>query len=684
MNSPLTFLSQLSQFAKRCDHRFGVVIRGQQQWQYALVEQYISNLPNPRVFQIGGTSFTTGIEALPMKKGHALLGRECDVLVCDFTSVFDANGFTAAAGALVGGGMLFIIPPEQSNTEQSLMGEWLDARIDPLVSINQGQSLPVLPDDGMTTSSVDERFHQQKEAVSLIHKVLKGHRKRPLIITADRGRGKSSALGIASAEIMAEKPLTIFITAPSPKAVQPVFEHAEKLLKSVERISATCIRHNGAELRFVAPDELLTLRNECDLLLVDEAAAIPLPMLKRMVEHYHRLVFSTTVHGYEGSGRGFGLKFQTWLSQHRPGWKLYQIDQPIRWAEHDPLEQWLFDTFLLDAEAAELSDNLPREHSTLTWELIDKTQSIKSPEKLTQCFALLVEAHYQTSPNDLMQLLEDPNMRLFGLFHEDACIGCVLTVDEGQLDSELVSAIQLGKRRPRGHLAPSILANHLGLGEAAEQKCMRIMRIAVHPDVQRCGNGQEMLSYLKREAIGRYDYLATSFGATRDLVDFWFDSGFILSHVGSQRDQASGCHALLMVHPLNETSKSWSEEVQSNFNANLDYLFSSTLNELEPEMVRALYSKLPCCGRGTQNPVLIQNYVGGGNSFDSVAYLLERLIRSLSADELGRVSDLLICKVIQKRSWAKCVLNYGLIGRKQAEAQLRNDVSRLLSDLHCK
>ncbi|MCZ8488996.1 hypothetical protein O9992_23135 [Vibrio lentus] len=30
-------------------------------------------------------------------------------------------------------------------------------------------------------------------------------------------------------------------------------------------------------------------------------------------------------------------KFESWL-EHRPGWKGYKLEQPIRWSNHDPLE----------------------------------------------------------------------------------------------------------------------------------------------------------------------------------------------------------------------------------------------------------------------------------------------------------------------------------------------------------
>lgn len=44
-------------------------------------------------------------------------------------------------------------------------------------------------------------------------------------------------------------------------------------------------------------------------LIVDEAAAIPGPLLRQLVTRFPRTLLTTTVQGYEGTGRGFLLKF---------------------------------------------------------------------------------------------------------------------------------------------------------------------------------------------------------------------------------------------------------------------------------------------------------------------------------------------------------------------------------------
>ncbi|MEF1228208.1 GNAT family N-acetyltransferase, partial [Vibrio fortis] len=542
-------------------------------------------------------------------------------------------------------------------------------------------AMPALPEVVVTPDGFD-KYEQQKLAIEAIEKVMFGHRKRPLVLTADRGRGKSSALGIASANIIkAKSSVTIVVTAPNVKAIQPLFEHAQKLLPNSSMENRHTLVHEQSKIVFVAPDEVLRTQPDCDLLLVDEAAAIPLPMLKRVVESYHRMVFSTTVHGYEGSGRGFGIKFEKWLSEQRPNWRSFKLEQPIRWNVNDTLESWLFDTFLLDSDIEGLPKDVELEG--WSWHQFDKQTLLDNPKVLTQCFGLLVSAHYQTSPNDLIQLLDNPQMSLHALFSDQHCLGCILTVEEGALSHELIQDVQLGKRRPRGHLAPTLLANHLGLDKAAVQKCLRIMRIAVHPDIQGQGLGHRMIGHLVK-ANSEFDYLATSFGATDELVDFWCSNGFVSVHLGHQRDQSSGCHSLLMCRTLNEESRHWVEEGSLYFYSGLRYLLSTTYSSLEPAIVRSLLSSQPRRLLVEDINPLLSYYVEGGNSFDSVGFILENLIYNLSKVHLEQTSDLLLWKVVQKRTWTECSELANLAGRKQTESTLRHDLGLLLSNLQCK
>ena len=54
--------------------------------------------------------------------------------------------------------------------------------------------------------------------------------------------------------------------------------------------------------------------NAADLLVIDEAAAIPLPLVKSMLGSY--LIFmASTINGYEGTGRSLSIKLISQLQK---------------------------------------------------------------------------------------------------------------------------------------------------------------------------------------------------------------------------------------------------------------------------------------------------------------------------------------------------------------------------------
>lgn len=666
------FLSQLQHQVSAAFQRVGVVISGDSDWQDQVINEFHQYQQHQTWFCMGDWQWADDY-CVSVKQGHMLLGRECEVLLFDARQGFDANSFSAAIGSLVGGGILIIIVPTQTSNDPAQ--QWLKAQWDKLIVLEQHRPIPSVP--AFSSAARPTKYLQQLDAIAAIEKVITGHRKRPLVLTADRGRGKSSALGIASANLLVKKPLRILVTAPSLKAVEPVFVHASRGTKDGHRIRKDRLDVGQGSLQFVAPDELLNRLPECDLLLVDEAAAIPVPLLKRITEHYHRLVFSSTVNGYEGCGRGFTLKFVDWLKANRPGMHVCHLKQPIRWSETDHLEAWSYDAFLLDAEIRQSSLELSGQ---IQLTKMDKQQLIASPMLLRECFALLVNAHYQTSPNDLLHLLQDERSHMWVAKDQHHIVGVMLTVEEGDLDDDIICDIAIGKRRPRGHLTPITIVNQLGYPQVGRLSTLRIMRIAVHPSLHRHGVGQSMLKLLEATLDSHISYLSTSFGATDELIQFWLKAGYQPIRLGTTRDAASGCYSLLMVRQTEDQQQVWIDEASALMHEQLSRSVIQTYPKIEASLYRRLLQSPSRTDKLHPNKLtLIHNYCQGGGSYESVLLWLQQWLLQSGLDS---TSDLLISKVFLNHDWAMCAKQFQLAGRKQVEQRLRSEIKQRLKQIY--
>jgi len=672
MNLLLQKLSKLTLMAEQQNHRFLVRLKGSIEWQQALVSQFVQEKNYSDVITLGTVSID-GAMALNYKQGSAVLGMESDCLFYDSSDGFDANSFTAASGTLKGGGVMFINFVHQG----TVACDWIEQQLANAICIEQDSQEFKLPNPAAEQQTLAP-FYEQKKAVELIKKVATGHRKRPLVLTADRGRGKSSALGMAAATLMKERKIRILITAPARKAVDPLFKHAIQLLPDDSVIEKNSIRLADSCLSFVSPDELELEQHECDLLMVDEASAIPLPLLISLTSRYYRTVFSSTVHGYEGCGRGFTVKFYPWLDKHNPGWKGEHLSQAIRWNENDPLETWVFNSFLLNTELPQL--NLPAEtlQKGADFQLVSKQQLLNKPTLLKRCFSLLVNAHYQTTPNDLMQLLEDDSVHLFTSSFGKQLAGCIIAKQEGGISGTLADDIARGLRRPKGHLVPALIASQMGISAALKCKGLRIMRIAVSPQLQNRGFGSELIQQLYKQNPLDVDYLSTSYGVTPELFSFWQKNRFEPVKLGSRRDHASGTHSLLMLRVIR--SKDWHQAAFEYFIPNLTSLLPDTFSQLDPKLVIALLK-----GRCHKRQPLPESYSGlsrlyaqGGSSYESVFFALQALLLDTLANNRVPPSPLLVSKILQRKSWAQISREYQLTGRKQSEAEIRKSLLSLL------
>ncbi len=608
------------------------------------------------------------VEIIDQKKALSFLGQEIDAVIYNMHNAFDPNAFGAVSGTIRGGGYLILLRPNkipESSLFLTRFNQILEnsSQIN-FLNINDSQEL-LLKTPPRKTYADTFATQDQENAVAAIIKVVTGHRRRPLVITSDRGRGKSAALGIAAAKLSEQGIKNIIICAPSKQTAEVVFKHANK---------ESC-------LTFYSPDELQRQKPKADLVLVDEAAAIPIPLLTSFLDQYSRIVFASTQHGYEGSGRGFSINFPKILELKTPQWKSCELKTPIRWQENDSLEAFTFDALLLNAEALEDSLIKNTKIDDCLFKQINKQDLLNNNLKLKQLFGLLVSAHYQTKPSDLLQLLDDESMQIFCLEANHAIVAVALVITEGKIDPDLSADIFAGKRRLQGHLIAQSLSSNIGIEAAIELSGERISRITVHPQLQTKGFGTHLINKVFENSNA--DYLSTCYGATEPLVYFWKEIDFKTVHLGIKRDASSGSHSVTMIKAKTHAGIELSEQAQLIFNHSFPQLLSDSFKNLEPSIVFSLLTNV----NNVFNPDDLKRlsaFAHESRGYENSLYLLCELVLSKLTDNQHLSENekhILIYKVLQKHSWETVKLKMGkqVSGKKEALILLRSAVSKLLN-----
>ncbi|MCP4595074.1 GNAT family N-acetyltransferase [Neptuniibacter sp.] len=716
MQELLALFNRLCSEACSSNHRRMLVVSGSRDWCY----QQVSILTTAHNLTWIGAHAPSGVFSLNNQQCHKLLGQSIDHLVYDAWDGFNPNSFGQSSGCLSGGSVLVLLCPDLAEWPDYDDPEHHNLVAYPYRSTDAGRRfisrlVHLLEDDaytlivsekGQTTGHEAEvpdhyppeetapvvlpsKTLDQQHAVELILSQFRRGR-RPVVITADRGRGKSVALGIAAAQLSGLDYEEILITAPEFKAAEEAFLMAHQLLPDYE-FSRGLLKQNQHYIRFVEPEQAISEAGEGKILLVDEAAAIPVPVLSKLLKSYTRIAFASTIHGYEGTGQGFAVRFQAELEREAPNCKAIHLQQPIRWSAGDPLEALVFNLLLLNAEAIDPEKLVQAYSETSTViEKLDRDLLTEDYETLGQLFGLLVLAHYRTTPGDLRILLDSPNLHIWLLRCSGMVAGTVLIAEEGPLQTDLVEAIWSGQRRPRGHLLPQTLVNQDGFRDASEMRFGRIMRIAIHPALQRKGLGSELLNSLHTQAksLG-WDCLGSSFSASSDLLNFWQHNGFETVRIGSGRDHVSGNHAALVLATLSESGGVAQEHLRSRFLEQLNYRLSDDLTDLEPDVVCALLQHAGHLPEISSHDLSdLRAFTEHNRNYESCAYVIHKLLfcflDRVDAAELqvflsNQDFVLLLKRNLQQLSWDELEQNGQ--GRKQMMKQLRSVVSLMLEQV---
>ncbi|THF98208.1 hypothetical protein TEA_016571 [Camellia sinensis var. sinensis] len=176
-------------------------------------------------------------------------------------------------------------------------------------------------------------FDQGKAVSTFLDAVLDKKPQSTTALIAPRGRGKSAALGLGIAGAIASGYSNIFVTAPTPQNLKSLFEFICRglhVLKYEEHLHYDLLRTSNPDyqkaitqinifkqhrqtVQYIQPHDHVKL-SQVELLVIDEAAAIPLAIVRTLLGPY--LVFlSSTVNGYEGTGRSLSLKLLSHLEK---------------------------------------------------------------------------------------------------------------------------------------------------------------------------------------------------------------------------------------------------------------------------------------------------------------------------------------------------------------------------------
>ena len=340
-------------------------------------------------------------------------------------------------------------------------------------------------------------------------------------LTAARGRGKSAALGLSMAAAIAYGYSNIFVTSPSPENLATLFEFLLKGLDALgyqevqdwdlvrgapgSDLANTILRVNlfrdsRQTVQYIAPQDARLLGSSAELVVVDEAAAIPLPTVRTLMGRGEYLVFlSSTIDGYEGTGRSLSLKLIDELRTGSGGLKEVSLHEPIRYAAGDPIESWLHELLCLDARVSPPSSSTPHPSACELFLVNRDTLFSYHPSSeafLRKVMALYVASHYKNSPNDLQLMSDAPGQRLFVLLQPGTAdpLAVVQVALEGHIARQTVLASLARGVREAGDLIPWLLSTYYqDLDFASELSGARVVRVAVHPDYARMGYGSRAI-----------------------------------------------------------------------------------------------------------------------------------------------------------------------------------------------
>ena len=704
-------------------------ISGDKSWCNLLTKALINTLPKDtqRIIFCGSDPQTLSKQQINIqtssKRGtiEHYLGTQCSVLIVNCFNGFNPELFCALCGTVQSPGIIILTTPASVDwpsypdpdssklcsfpySIKDIKGRFIRYFINKLKSRDESQSIISLSEHACSDEFVERtltqvsRFFsdtdpdkakpfihsdQQKQVVNEVKNIINSDTSTVLILSGKRGRGKSSILGIALNAYATNfcKKVTVCVVSQSKSNIQALIK---QLYQQEIQIPHNKLKYQSLSLSCCPPDEILKEKQNVDLLIVDEAAAIPLPQLYRMLETYQKIILSTTTDGYEGTGMGFTSKLQQRLSAHQKSVMHIQLTQAFRWPDNDPIEIFLNKSLLLDkTRIATVADtSIKMKVGDFKFKKLDRDDLIADTDAIDQIYALLSSAHYRTTPDDLRYMLDAPQIEIWVAHRNKIIYAAMMVAPEGGLPENLQEDIWLGIRRLRGHLSPQCISAQCGFKSASTFHFKRILRIAVYKPYRKIGIGNHLVNMaLKSDEVNTaLDYYSVSFGYEDSLFEFWRTLGFFAVKLGFRRNARSGEKSVMMLKPASDRAFKLLTSLHARFYNEIEFESSrrTATNQSSYERIYTSTQRFSSneIHNSSQDRLDVYSFAFGHRQMAHCYWVLSKYtnlslntnIRDLlSADQI----KLLTLKILQNKDWKTCSDLLAYTGKKEIMTNLR-------------
>lgn len=533
-----------------------------------------------------------------------ILGNTVEMLVLEHFKFLSPNILAKAIETVQGGGMIVILldDTQHKNFNYRLVQSFVESNhiciLDENLKICGKNDISSWKTEKIKKEELKFKnnlciTNDQDNVVSRIKEILKNRNNKNIaLIKASRGRGKSAALGLSVSNAIEQNYSNIHVIAPHIENVKMLFDfiikglnekgykenqdyQIRKIFKKRSYIDRIIVnKHFRQVIQYYG--FLDQINRYPDLLVIDEAAAIPIPILKNLLR-CNLVLMASTCDGYEGTGRSLTMKFVNSLKQNDTENPYFytemELKESIRYSMYDPVENWLNEILILKSKDHKNKFCPSPDKCDLFYvnkQVLFSYHAI-SEKFLKELISIFVTSHYKNTPDDIKILSDEPNHHMFVLLSPQIekklpRIVCAVHIAfEGDITGN----------SKEGNLIPWTISEQFLIKIFLKEKGIRIVRIAVHPDYQSMGYGtklvkllidlfesgenkqfeisekQSLLISLKELNIPKIDWIGVSMGLNQKILKFWSKNNFFPFYIKQTKNFCTGdytCMLLRNVH----------------------------------------------------------------------------------------------------------------------------------------